>query len=403
MTDQISLNGEANLFIVDDDGLVFVPATQELYALNTTATFIWCCLEEGQSRDEIVAAMMQTFRIEAPVAQTFLRDALALWSGWGVLTGQSPRVRAPAAAAKPASDQDAANALPPNAEHQARHKRRYRLLDGIATIDFCDDASRDWVDPILAHLLADGGGIDAIRLHILRDDDIGSDGAYAVYRDRVRLPGRYAIDRLGPLVKSHVWQACLTATSHVLNIHAGAVSDGAGCVLLPGRPGSSKSTLSAALARRGFTFLSDEVALLTAPDLRVRPVPLSFCVKSTGWDVLAPYYPELATRRTHLRGDGKIVRYIRPPVDLATLENGYAVTRVVFPRYVAGCETTLRPLSRVEGLRRLLSECVSAPEGLSITMVDTLVDWVRALRFWELQQSNLDAAIAAIAGTRASS
>lgn len=402
MSDEISLNGEAKLFIVDDDGLVFIPATQELIALNTAATFIWCCLEEGQSRDEVVAAMMQSFRIDAPVAQAFLRDALALWTDWGLLTGQSPRVAVPTAAPTPAYGRDVGDTLPPHAERSARHRHRYRLLDGIATLSFCDDASRDWVDPILAHLHAEPGGVEAIRLHILRDEARGGDRAYVVYRDGLRLPGRYAADRLGPLIKSHVWQACLMATPHVLNIHAGAVHDAAGCILLPGAPGSSKSTLSAALGRRGFTFLSDEVALLTAPDLRVRPVPLSFCVKSTGWDVLAPFYPELETRPTHQRGDDKIVRYIRPPVDLTTLQSGYAVTRVIFPRYVAGCATALRPLSRVEGLRRLLSECVSVPDGLSTAMVETLVEWVRTLHFWELEQSNLEQAITAIAGTRAS-
>ncbi|MBL8700899.1 MAG: PqqD family peptide modification chaperone [Alphaproteobacteria bacterium] len=395
MTPDASLNGEGHLSIVGDDGLVFVPRTQLLYALNTSATFIWCCLEEGRSAAETIAALQATFGIGAAQAREFLEDALALWRGWGVLAGSAPQQAAADSAPSPALPAQGAP-LPADAPARLRLEDRYRLLDGTAVLRFEDDASRARIHPILAHLHREADDAPpAVTIAILRD---GAD--YAVYRDGRRYGGAFPLDRLGPLVKGHVWQACLAATRHLLNIHAGAVADSGGCILLPGQPGSSKSTLSAALGRSGFTFLSDEVALLTQPELRVRPVPLSFCVKSTGWDVLAPLYPELATRDVHNRGDGKVVRYVPPPVEAATLRADYDVTRVVFPRYVPGGATALRPVAPVEGLRRLLSECVSTPEGLSVPMIETLVAWVERVRFWELDQSDLGAAIEAIRATR---
>lgn len=394
MFDDIALNGEGHLFIVEDDGLVLVPRSQELYALNTTATLIWCCLEEGQARPEIVATLVETFRIEPAVAGGYLDDALALWSGWGVLRGTAP---ADARNRPPPPGLPLGEEMPAGIEAAIRHRRRYRLLDATASIAYGDDDSRDWIHPILAHLAIDeaGGDRDALSLHVAREGD-----GYALYRDRRRWPGRLQLDRLGPLVKGHVWQGALAATPHTLDIHAGAVADDAGCILLPGRPGSGKSTLSAALARSGYAFLSDEVALLELPRLRARPVPLAICVKSTGWETLRRLYPELAGLRAHERDDGKIVRYVPPPIDATTGRVRHEVTRIVFPRYVPGCRTSLAPIPPVEGLRRLLRECVAAPEGLSVSAVESIIEWLGRVRFWELEQSSLDDAIAAIATTR---
>lgn len=392
MSTDAALNGEGHLFILGDDGLVFVPRSQQLYTLNTSATFIWICLEDGKTTDEVLAAIRETFAVDATRARGFLDEALAIWRDWGVLRGTTPATASDAAADAPRPG------APLTSEAAARlgFVRRYRLLDAVAEIA-CEDAAADArIDPILAHLRTDAAAeAPAVRVAVCREDD-----GYAVYRDGHRYGARFPIERLGPLVKGHVWQGCLAATRYLLNIHAGAVADAAGCILLPGQPGSSKSTLSAALGRSGFTFLSDEVALLTAPELRVRPVPLSFCVKSTGWDVLARFYPELATRDVHARGDGKIVRYVPPPVDLATLQAGYEVTRVIFPRYRPGSATTLRPVPAAEGLRRLLSECVAVPEGLTVDRVATLVDWVERVRFAELEQSDIAQAIDAIRTTR---
>jgi len=394
MTGDIALNGEGHLFIVGDDGLVLVPRSQQLFALNTTATLVWCCLEEGQGRREIVDTLVETFRIDPDTAARYVEDALGLWRGWGVLQGTEIAAE-PKQAEEP--DLPLGEAMPAEAEAAIRHRRRYRLLDGTAAIAYGDDDSLDWVHPILAHLaIGDADGdLEALSLHVVREDD-----GYALYRDRRRWPGRLPLSHLGPLVKGHVWQGALGATPHAFNIHAGVVADDAGCILLPGRPGSGKSTLTAALARSGYAYLSDEVALLESPRLRARPVPLAICVKSTGWDALERFYPELVGLRSHGRGDGKIVRYVPPPIDAAAAEIRHDVTRIVFPRYVPGCRTSLKPMPAVEGLQRLLHECVAAPEGLSVAAVETIVEWLGRLSFWELEQSTLDDAIAAIATTR---
>jgi len=385
MIGDVTLSDDTRLFLVGDEGLVFVAPTQQLYALNTMACFIWCGLEEKHSRAELVASVMHGFRIGAEQAARYVADCLTLWEGWDVFADR-PHTRPPSLPAVASVQPSVAT---PELDARIQHWRRYRLLDGVVEVGFCDDVAHHWVNALLGYLEAPIAAPATTRLHV-----VSTDAGYQIARGGVLWLNALAPDQLAPMIKALVWQACVRETPHVLNIHAGAVADGERCILLPGRPGSSKSTLSAALGRSGYTYLSDEVALLAAPDLRVLPVPLAMCVKSTGWDVLASFYPELARMPVHRRGDGKIVRYLRPPIDPAKLSASYAVSRIVFPRYVPGCSTTLRPLGAVEGLRRLLSECVSMPNGLTMDIVATMADWIAHVRCQELAQSSIPDAIA---------
>src|SRR5207248_7631775 len=97
---------------------------------------------------------------------------------------------------------------------------------------------------------------------------------------------------LGPLVKSLLWDSAVTAHNFLLYIHAGVVATGENCILLPASPGSGKSSLTAALVKRGFRYFSDEVSLVEPATFRVPPVPLAICVKSTGWELMARYFPQ---------------------------------------------------------------------------------------------------------------
>ena len=159
-------------------------------------------------------------------------------------------------------------------------------------------------------------------------------------------------------------QTAINRDRYFLAIHAGVVSNGERCIVLPGRTGSGKTTLTAALSRDGFHYFSDEFALLEDRTLRVRPVPLSLTIKRDAVEVLTSYYPGLGGLVAHIREDGRIVRYLNPiewPVDP---ERSDRVGWIIFPRYEADAVTSLRPVSKPEALRRLLRECLVLPELL---------------------------------------
>jgi hypothetical protein len=65
---------------------------------------------------------------------------------------------------------------------------------------------------------------------------------------------------------------------------------------------------------------------------------------------------------------------------------------VVFPRRTES-ETRLRPVARIEGIERLLAECVSVPRRLGLPEATRLVDWTRGLSFHELAFVDLRGAL----------
>jgi hypothetical protein len=64
-------------------------------------------------------------------------------------------------------------------------------------------------------------------------------------------------------------------------VHAGVVAIGGRAILLPGRSGAGKTTLTAALLGAGAAYGSDEYAVLT-PDGRVHPYPRPLQIRNGG-------------------------------------------------------------------------------------------------------------------------
>jgi hypothetical protein len=173
------------------------------------------------------------------------------------------------------------------------------------------------------------------------------------------------------------------------------VGDGESATLLPASAGSGKSSLTAALSRAGFDYFSDEIALLEEPTLAVRPIPLAICIKSTGWELMAPFFPEVRSLKSHRRADEKIVRYVPPPAFTkgSDRDRAYPVRRIVFPRYRPDVPTFLRPVARVDALQRLMAECLVVPVPLTGRRIARLVRWIEQVDCYELAMSSLDEAV----------
>lgn len=77
---------------------------------------------------------------------------------------------------------------------------------------------------------------------------------------------------------------------------------------------------------------------------------------------LEALYPRLRELPVHRREDGEHARYLPPPASIARdLESRYPVEGTVFPRFAPHAAVELRPISRLETLRRLLDTCLSLP------------------------------------------
>jgi hypothetical protein len=271
-------------------------------------------------------------------------------------------------------------------------EQRYRLLDTCALIRFREGAQARMVNTVVGHLATDDDTPATLTIDVWgRRWDDGNQLDSFVYRDGEPVAYAPRLSFLGPMVKGILWAGAINAHPFLFYIHAGVVGAGTNCALFPAAPGSGKSSLTAAMTSRGFRYFSDEVALVETPDFDVQPMPLAFCAKRSGWDVMARYFPEILDVPTHRRRDGKDVRYLAPPPNLVQHTPG-RVSHIIFPKYDPEAETSLIPVARAEALRRMMDECLALRTRLKFEDVRKVIDTLLRIDCYALTFSSLDEA-----------
>jgi HprK-related kinase A len=145
-----------------------------------------------------------------------------------------------------------------------------------------------------------------------------------------------------------------------LIVHAGVVERGGRALLLPARPGSGKSTLTAGLVHRGFRLLSDEQALIRPEDGRIVPVPRPIALKNESIAVVKALGPELVfgpTFHDTQKGDVTHLRALEDSVKRAaeTALPGF----VVFPKFVRGGSHVLEPVAKAAAMMELVDNSIN--------------------------------------------
>lgn len=356
---------DTHTWVVDDECVVFSAAQQEIHAFNSSGARIWLAMQEIQSFTSIVADLKTTLDVSGEVASEYVEGALADWKERGLLAGASAKTKALPPEEKPPD-------FPSFSARGFAVERCYRLLDSRLRIRFMRDEHAALVHPILAHLSdRNEQGADKII------DIIETEAGIFLYLDGVGCLSCQLRQQLAPLVKGLIWSTAINSQEFFIALHAGVVCGEAGAMLLPGHSGSGKSTLTTLLAHSGLLYFSDEFALLRDTDLHVLPVPLSFCIKSTGLDTLATRFPALAELPVHIRFDEKQVVYLPPPQEaLPPYGTASPVRAIVFPKYSAGAQTECRKLRKAESVRRLIEHCLVVHGTLDVQRVDSLLNWI---------------------------
>ncbi|MCC7177582.1 MAG: DUF692 family protein [Acidobacteria bacterium] len=279
--------------------------------------------------------------------------------------------------------------------------RYYRLLtttfairagadDGSQKLSAAAVTLRDRIHEALAHLECPDVPEPDITLTL----GLSSRGGWTVFEDDEPIAECRGTEDVVPVMKLLLREMAVNRHPFLMSVHAGVVSFGDGCVLLPASAGSGKTTLTAALIRAGATYFSDEIALLEEGTLAVRPVPLALTIKEGSVAPLRTLYPEIDTLAPHVREDYVRVRYLTPPRESLPLSDEPQPVRwIVFPRYTERGRTELCPLSRPAALRRLLDESFLPLEQLDRGKVEALVQWMRTVECFELPLSSLDEAV----------
>ncbi len=389
VTRPIRLADDTTLFLFDDEGVVFCEGTQGVYALNTTATYIWIRCEDGLSRADIGTEMARRFAFAHDAAAAHVQEILDDWRAHGLLAdAERPAPERPATTG-PAWDFPTIEIDLPANPSAPNRQRTYRILGHHYRLTFSTSDQETWVAPVFAHLQSAKPGKIAATFGLW---DI--DAQHVLTLDGRPVSTCATLQELGPIANAIVFNECFRHEPLFLAIHAAAVSNGRHALLMPAYGGRGKSSLTAALIGSGFGYMSDDSVLLRQHTLSVAGVPFGLCVKLTGADTLSDYFPGLAALPVHLRSDGKRVRYLAPPNGTFDVSRQAELPArwIVFPEYVAGAATALSPIRASEALRRLVA-CCAPPAGLDADIVASLVQWIKKVECYELRLSLLADAV----------
>jgi hypothetical protein len=139
---------------------------------------------------------------------------------------------------------------------------------------------------------------------------------------------------------------------HFLMLHAAVVEKNGRALIMPGQPGSGKSTLCAALLGEGWRLLSDEFALVSPEDGLLTPLPRPVSIKNAAIDLIRERMPDALIGPIATDTAKGTVAHLKAPVDSVRRAHERAVPAwLVFPEYdSAATETVLAALSKGRSL-----------------------------------------------------
>ena len=186
---------------------------------------------------------------------------------------------------------------------------------------------------------------------------------------------------------------CIATSAHrYLMLHAGTVAFAEHALILPGNPGSGKSTLCAALTLRGGRLLSDEFGLVRPERLDVMPMPRGIPLKNASIPAILEFDPGAELGPIYLNTRKGTVRHLKPgETSLAAQAIPARPRWLVFPQYRVGATERLAPLEPAEAFRRLALNCFNY-KLLGETAFRTIADMVRQSASYAFTFSNLERA-----------
>ena len=388
----ICLANDVKSYLLDEELLIFSKNQQRLFHLNTVAAFIWCCLEEKLDSDHIVQLLIETFGISSDQANTDLNHILVEWTSSGLLISAQNKdpdvLPAIVSSNKPVEYQ-----LSKPVQSHFISPRYYQLIDTTFQVRFTDESIEKIVHPLLAHLETHPVSEHAIQLDVVKNDQ-----DYVLLTDDKIIDYCSDIQTLTPMMHANVLMLAYDRVDCLLAIHAGAVSKGEQCILLPAISGSGKSTLTAALLTEDYGYCTDDLVLLSHENFQIRSVPVSLGVKEGAWPILASRYPIINQLPTFIRLDDKVVRYLPPPKKALSTNNNqsYSVKHIIFPKYQADAQLSLTPLSTADSLCRLTEAGYDVGGHLEVSHVDDLIQWISNINCYSLEYDSLTDAISEI-------
>ncbi|MBF0427915.1 MAG: HprK-related kinase A [Magnetococcales bacterium] len=203
----------------------------------------------------------------------------------------------------------------------------------------------------------------------------------------------FPLDHAFPLFEWGFNYGIATRANQYLILHTAVVARGERALLLPGIPGSGKSTLCAALVLKGWRLLSDEFALIRPASGAIVPLPRSIALKNESIDIIRAFDSKAVLGPVFPKTRKGSVAHLRPTDDSMQAEDQMAWPAwVVSPQFCSGVQTSLDPLPKDHGFLRLASNAFNY-ELQGSRGFQAVAQITRSCPFFDLKFGNLDEAV----------
>jgi HprK-related kinase A len=195
-----------------------------------------------------------------------------------------------------------------------------------------------------------------------------------------------------PLLEWGLNWALATRFNRHLLLHAGVVERYGRAVLLPALPGSGKSTLTAALANRGFRLLSDEFGVVRLTDAAMLPMVRPTALKNESIGIMRQFAPQAVLGPAFPKTRKGTVAHLAPNVESVAKRNVPArAALILFPNFEKGAEIELEPIPKSRAFLKLSTNSFNyellGPEAFdAVTKLISTCECYR-LRFGDLEQA----------------
>jgi len=187
---------------------------------------------------------------------------------------------------------------------------------------------------------------------------------------------------------------CIGAHAHqFLIIHSAVLAKNSKVLILPGDPGSGKSTLCAALCGEGWKLLSDELALVDKASGLIYPVGRPISLKNKSIDIIKNKYQHLqpgSIVSTLTKGD--VAHISLPEYCIDSMNTPLPAAFIIFPKYNSNAtfsfEALTKPAAFLKTIENSFNYSQLGQEGFDV--MGTLIDSVQS---YNIFYSNLDSAI----------
>ncbi len=168
--------------------------------------------------------------------------------------------------------------------------------------------------------------------------------------------------QLCPNLMDEIINSCLEQVSDYLILHSAAVVKNGRAILLPGRAGRGKTTLTMGLINYGYRHLTDEVGAIHHKSIEAVPYQRPLCL----FDWSRPIRGEVgkAFKSYRYRADdattqaGSKWQYIVPQDGAAMpKDSSWKVDWIIFPRYTPDGNNELKPISTGRATLELMHRC----------------------------------------------